>query len=95
MTLEIKAVHFDLPQEYRELIEKKVHKIEYAQDMIVDLLFTITKEKSYVLEATLNFRWGASHHLKVKNFNIRDGIEKLFGKIDAKVSKEKEKIKKH
>ena len=55
MTLEIKAVHFDLPQEYRELIEKKVHKIEYAQDMIVDLLFTITKEKSYVLEATLNF----------------------------------------
>ena len=95
MTLEIKAVHFDLPQEYRELIEKKVHKIEYAQDMIVDLLFTITKEKSYVLEATLNFRWGSSHHLKVKNFNIRDGIEKLFDKIDAKVSKEKEKIKQH
>ena len=95
MNLEIKAVHFDLPQDYRELIEKKIQKIDFAQDMIVDLLFTITKEKNYAIESQLNFRWGTSHHLKVKDFNLRDGIERLIDKIDAKVSKEKGKIKQH
>jgi putative sigma-54 modulation protein len=95
MNLEIKAVHFDLPQDYRELIEKKIQKIDFAQDMIVDLLFTVTKEKDYAIDAQLNFRWGTSHHIKVNDFNLRDGIEKLIDKIDAKVSKEKEKIKQH
>ena len=95
MNVEIKAVHFDLPEEYRELIEKKIHKIEFAQDMIVDLLCTVTKEKGYALESTINFRWGTSHHFKVKDFDLRGGIDKLFDKMDSKVSKEKGKIKQH
>jgi putative sigma-54 modulation protein len=95
MNIEIKAVHFDLPEEYQKLIEKKIQKIEFAQDLIVDLLFSITKEKNYSFEAKINFRWGASHHFKVKDFDIRSGLEKLFDKIEAKVSKEKGKIKTH
>jgi putative sigma-54 modulation protein len=93
MNIEIKAVHFELPEEYRELIEKKTHKIEFAQDMIVDLKFTVTKEKDYILESTINFRWGTSHHFKVNEFDLRKGIDKLFDKIDTKVTKEKGKKK--
>lgn len=95
MNVEIKSVHFDLPEEYRELIEKKIHKIEFAQDMIVDLLCTITREKGFILDSTINFRWGSSHHFKVTDFDLRAGIDKLFDKMDAKVSKEKGKIKQH
>ncbi len=95
MTMEIKTIHFELPEDYRDLIDKKAHKIGFAQDMIVDLLLTITKGKDYAIEATINFRWGNSHHIRVTDFDLRDGIEKLFDKIDLKVTKEKNKIKQH
>jgi putative sigma-54 modulation protein len=95
MNVEIKAVHFDLGDEYHDLIEKKIQKIEFAQDMIVDLVCTVTNEKDYVLEADIHFRWGPIHHFKANDFDLRGGIEKLFDKIGAKVTKEKEKIKRH
>ena len=95
MNLEIKAVHFELPDDYKEMLEKKIHRIDFAQDMIVDCLITITKEREYVVEATLNMRWGHSHHFRVPGFELRDSIDKLFDKIDQKVAKEKDKIKSH
>ncbi len=95
MNVDIKAVRFELPEEYREIIEKKIRKIEFAQEMIVDLLCSITKDRGYLLVATINFRWGATHHFRVQDFELRDGIDKLFEKIETKVTKEKEKIKQH
>ena len=95
MNVEIKSIHFELPEDYRDIIEKKVHKIDFAQNMIVDFHLAITREKDYIVESTLNMRWGTSHHFRVENFDLRDAIDKLFSKIDQKVSKEKEKIKDH
>ena len=95
MNMEIKTIHLELPEDYRDLIEKKAHKINFAQDMIVDLLLTITKGKDYAFDSTINFRWGTSHHISVNDFDLRDGIDKLFDKIDSKVTKEKNKIKEH
>jgi putative sigma-54 modulation protein len=95
MNLEIKSVHFDLPEDFKEMIQKKYHKIEFAEQMIVDMIFTITREKSYITEATINMRWGASHHFRVEGFDLRDSIDKLFAKMDQKISKEKDKIKSH
>lgn len=94
MNVDIKTLGFELPEEYDEIIDKKIRKIEFAQDMIIDLLGTINRDKAlYNLAATINFRWGATHHLKVQDFDLRDGIDKLFDKVEAKVTKEKEKIK--
>ncbi len=96
MNLDIKAVHFDVKDETREFIDKKVERVEFARDMIVDLLFTLTKErKGYITEAKLNFRWGLSTHLKVRAFDLHEALEKLIDKIDLKVKKEKGKIQKH
>jgi putative sigma-54 modulation protein len=95
MNVEVKSVHFELPEDYRVLIEKKIHKVDFAQDMIVDFHITVTREKDYLVEATLNMRRGTSHHFRVENYDLRDGVDKLFGKIDQKISKEKEKIKDH
>ncbi|RKX80249.1 MAG: ribosome-associated translation inhibitor RaiA [Spirochaetes bacterium] len=94
--IEIKGVHFNVSDDAKEYIHKKLHRIDYASDLIVDLLFTLTKEKKgYTLVANINFRWGYSTHIEVKNFDLFEGIDKLMDKLELKVTKEKEKIQEH
>jgi len=93
MNTEIKAVHFSLRDDTKEYLEKKIDRIPNAENMIVDLLFTLTKDKDFSAEVTVNFRWGVSIHLKEKNFELNPAIDKLMDKLDAKIAKEKEKVK--
>ena len=93
MNTEIKAVHFSLSSETKEYLEKKIERIPNAENMIVDLLFTLTKDKNFSAEVTVNFRWGVSIHLKENDFDIDPAIDKLMDKLDAKIAKEKEKVK--
>ena len=93
MNTEIKAVHFTLRDETKEYLEKKTERIPNAENMIVDMLFTLTKGKNFSAEVTVNFRWGVSIHLKEEDFNLNPAIDKLMDKLDAKIAKEKEKVK--
>ena len=93
MNTEIKAVHFSLSSETREYLEKKIARLHNAENMIIDLLFTLTKEKNFSAEVTVNFRWGVSSHLKEQDFELNPTIDKLMDKLDAKIAKEKEKVK--
>ena len=93
MNTEIKAVHFSLREDTREYLEKKIARIHNAENMIVDLLFTLTKDKDFSAEVTVNFRWGVSIHQKEHDFELDPAIDKLMDKLDAKIAKEKEKIK--
>lgn len=96
MNIEIKGVHYDVSKNTREHIEKKLKKLEYTKDIIIDLLFTITKVKNgYTVENNINFRWGTHAHLKVESFELFEGIDRLFEKLEHKVSREKEKIQQH
>jgi len=93
MNIEMKAVHFSLGEETREYLEKKIARIRNAENMIVDLLFTLTKEKVFTAEAKVNFRWGISIHQKEEDFDLNPAIDKLMDKLEAKITKEKEKVK--
>jgi len=93
MNTEIKAVHFSLSNETKEFLEKKITRIHNAENMIIDLLFTLTKEKDFTAEARVNFRWGVSAHLKENDFELNAAIDKLMDKLEAKITKEKEKVK--
>ena len=93
MNTEIKAVHFSLNNETKEYLEKKIERIPNAENMIVDLLFTLNKDKDFSAEVTVNFRWGVSIHLKENDFELNPAIDKLVDKLDAKIAKEKEKVK--
>jgi len=93
MNTEIKAVHFSLRDETKEYLEKKIERIRNAENMIMDLLFTLTKNKDFSAEVTVNFKWGVSIHLKEKDFELDPAIDKLMDKLDAKIAKEKEKVK--
>lgn len=96
MHIEIKGVHIDVTDNMKEYIDKKLQKLDYAKEFIIDLLFTITKEKKgFRIEVTINFRWGAQAHIKTNAFDVYEGIDKLLSKMEHKVSKEKEKIQEH
>ncbi|MFP4365149.1 MAG: ribosome hibernation-promoting factor, HPF/YfiA family [Spirochaetia bacterium] len=97
MNIDIRGVHFDITDATREYIDKKLERIDYAEDLIIDFLLVFTKETKglFTAECTLNFRWGKSAHLKVESYDLYEAIDKLFDKTEMKISKEKKKIQEH
>jgi putative sigma-54 modulation protein len=93
MNIEIKAVHFTLHDDAREYLNKKIERIHNAENMIVDLIVTLKKEKDFDAEATVNFRWGVSIHVKEEDFELTVAIDKMMDKLETKITKEKEKVK--
>jgi putative sigma-54 modulation protein len=93
MNTDVKAVHFVLKDETREYLDRKIARIHNAENMIVDLLITLTNDKNFQAEATVNFRWGVSIHVKEQDFDINPAIDKLMDVLDQKITKEKEKVK--
>jgi putative sigma-54 modulation protein len=93
MNTEIKAVHFTLNEDVKEYLNKKIERIHNAENMIVDLIVTLTEEKDFGAEATVNFRWGVSIHVKEHDFELAPAIDKMMDKLETKITKEKEKVK--
>ncbi|MDR0732208.1 MAG: ribosome-associated translation inhibitor RaiA [Treponema sp.] len=93
MNIDIRAVHFTLKEETRQYLDRKITRIHNAENMIVDLLVTLTHDKDFQAEATVNFRWGVSIHVKETAFDVIPAIDKLIDVLDQKITKEKEKAK--
>lgn len=93
MNLEIKAVHFSLHDDAKEYLNKKLERLHNAENMIVDLLITIKKDKDFLAEATANFRWGVSIHVSETEPELLPAIDKMIDKLEHKITKEKEKVK--
>ena len=82
-----------MDEETKEYLGKKLERIHHAESMMVDLIVTLKKEKDYEADATVNFRWGVSIHVKEKDFDLHAAIDKMMDKLEAKITKEKEKVK--
>ena len=95
MTTELKCVHCEIDDKVKEKLEAKLKRLDYAEDLIVNLDITIKLEKQYSLETNIHFRWGQVHHIKVETFDIMKGIELLVDKLEQKVTKEKDKVQHH
>jgi putative sigma-54 modulation protein len=93
MNIDVKSVHFSLKEDTREYLDRKIARIHNAENMIVDLLVTLKKDKDFSAEAKVNFRWGVSIHVKESDFELNPAIDKLMDVLDAKITKEKEKVK--
>ena len=96
MTTDIKGVHLEISQRTRDYIDKKMPRLDFAKDLVTDLLLAISREKNlYRLDATVNFRWGSTTHIHVEGFKLVEGIDALFDKLEPKIEKEKEKVQDH
>ncbi|MEM5947277.1 ribosome-associated translation inhibitor RaiA [Spirochaetia bacterium 38H-sp] len=96
MKTDIKSVHFDIKEPTKEFLDKKLSKINYAEKIVEDLHITLTKEKSsYTAEVNVHTHWKELFHIKEDGKDLIEAIEKLFDKLDYKLSKEKQKIQNH
>jgi putative sigma-54 modulation protein len=97
MNLEMKGVHYDLSTTTKEFISKKLEKIDFAKDYIIELHISITKEKpGYTVESNVHFRWGHTSHVKAAaTHELYEGIEQMIDKLEHVVRKEKDKMKEH
>ena len=97
MHFDVKTVHFSSDEDTKEYIDKKMHRVGYAKEYLKDLHLTLTKEKTnfYAAEANFSFTWGLPAHIKVESYDLLEGLDTLFDKMDLKIKKEKGKIQQH
>lgn len=94
MNTVVKAVGFEFEEDQQNLIDKKLERIRYADDLIVDVLLHVKEDKKYIFECTVNFRWGTVAHVSSEDYDFTAGLNKLIDILDQKVKKEKDKIQK-
>jgi putative sigma-54 modulation protein len=93
MNTSIQAVNFTLRDESKQYLEKKLGRIHNAESMLVDMSIRLSRDKDFAAEATVNFRWGVQAHVKETDFVLNAAIDKMMDTLEAKVNKEKEKVK--
>ena len=92
MTKSITAVGFDLDQKQSDMIEKKLQRISYADDLIIDLIVRVKHEKEYSFDIVANFRWGVQGHVTGSDFDFAAALNKTMDVLDQKIKKEKDKV---
>ena len=92
MNKSVSAQGFTLEKDQTELINQKLQRIAYADNLIVDLILRVKEDKKFYFDATVNFRWGANAHLTSDDYDFAAGLNKLMDVLDTKIKKEKDKI---
>jgi putative sigma-54 modulation protein len=96
MNVEIKGIHVTVTKSIQDYLDAKMPRLDFVKDNIVDFMLNIGREKSlYKLDVTMNFRWGATKHVGVENFDLIKGVDDLFDTLEAVAEKEKSRIKDH
>lgn len=95
MTKNVSAVGFDFEKKQSDMIETKLKRIAYAEDLIIDFTLRVKYDKEYSFDATFNFRWGTQGHVTSKDYSFDAGLNKLMDTLDTKIKKEKDKIQDH
>lgn len=92
MTTSVSAVGFELDKKQSEMIDAKLKRISYAEDLIVDLIVRVKHAKEYSLDVTVNFKWGTQAHVTGSDYDFGSTLNKVMDILDNKVKKEKDKV---
>ena len=92
MNKSISAQGFTLDKDQTELINKKLERIKYAENLIVDLMIHVKEDKKFFFETTVNFRWGGNAHVKGDDFDFAAALNKMMDVLDVTVTKAKDKV---
>lgn len=94
MNINFRGIGFNVTDEDRAFLEKKLKKISFAEDYLQDLEITAKKESKgigYHLEAVLHFTWKKEKAVSQDSYELYEAIELLADKIQSAAKKEKEK----
>jgi|GEM_PF-218133 len=92
MNLEIRGVHYHVSETTHDFIEKKLHRLDFAKEYIVDLTVTINKEShGYKVDGKAHFRWGVVVVVEEEAHELYGAIEIMIDKLEKSVRKEKKK----
>ncbi len=92
MNTTINAVGFVLDQDQNDLINKKLSRIKYAEDLVSTCAIKVKEDKKFYFDASISFRWGASAHIEADDYDFAAALNKLMDVADNKIKKEKDKI---
>jgi putative sigma-54 modulation protein len=97
MTTDVRWVHCEADQKVLEYIDRKIERVDFARQIIVELPICITRGKKdgYDLETTVHFRWGKSIRVGVREYDLHKGVDALFDKLDLKIARVKGKLQHH
>lgn len=84
-----------MDQKQSEMVDSKIKRVAYAEDLIIDLKLNIKLDKSFTADATINFRWGTSAHVSGEDYDFGAALNKMMDVLDNKIKKEKDKIQDH
>lgn len=92
MNKTVNAVGFELEQKQSDMIEKKLKRLDYAEELVIDLILRVKHDKQYSFDTTVNFRWGAQAHVSGEDYDFAAALNKMMDVLDNKINKEKEKV---
>lgn len=95
MTITKNAIGFDFSEDQTELIQQKIGRIKYGEELIETLVIKVKLDKSYKFDASVNFHWGLSAHVDSEDYDFAAALNKLMDILDQKIKKEKDKIQDH
>ncbi|MGM0431084.1 MAG: ribosome hibernation-promoting factor, HPF/YfiA family [Spirochaetota bacterium] len=96
MNLDIRGVHYNISDTTQAFLEKKLERIDFAKDYIVDLSILIVKEpEGYKVEGKVHFKWSKTKMVTETDPELYQSIELFIDKLERVIRKEKEKVKEH
>lgn len=97
MKWHVTGVDYHVSEHTNEYIEQKFYRLERMKDIISEVKITIVKEThEYRVEAQAHFSWHSEPiHVEYHERELWPALDHLFDKLDAKLSKEKEKHQDH
>lgn len=96
MNLNVRGVHYQPSEETIEFLNKKLQKLQFAEEDLQDLEIVMKREtlgQGFHIDAKLHFKWGSNKIVGYDCYELFEGIEAIADKIDAVAKKEKSKIK--
>ena len=95
MNLNVRGIHYQISDETREFLDKKLAKLDFAESYLHHLDITMKREtlrQGLHIDAKLHFSWGTVKVVSYDCYELYEGIEMIADKIEAAARKEKGKV---
>ena len=94
MDLDVRGVNYTPSEETRDFLDKKLEKLAFANDYILNLDIVIKRESKGIgfhIDAKMHFKWKKEKIVSQDCYELYEGIELIADKIQSVAKKEKEK----